>query len=107
MRNSSQANGIVLDLFGGSGSTLMAAEQLDRIACLMELDPKYASAIVRRYAAYKGETVDITVIRNGQKLRCDEIYILENEDFSFKEGSVDEKQKGCKKKAGRENGASV
>lgn len=107
MRNSSQANGIVLDLFGGSGSTLMAAEQLDRIACLMELDPKYASAIVRRYAAYKGETGDITVIRNGQKLRCDEIYILENEDFSFNEGSVDEKQKGCKKKAGGENGASV
>lgn len=106
MRNSSQANGIVLDLFGGSGSTLMAAEQLDRIACLMELDPKYASAIVRRYAAYKGGTEDITVIRNGQKLRCDEIYILEDENFSFKEGSVDEKQKGCKKKAGGENGAS-
>lgn len=43
MRNSSQANGIVMDLFGGSGSTLMAAEQLDRIACLMELDPKYGA----------------------------------------------------------------
>lgn len=104
MRNSSQANGIVMDLFGGSGSTLMAAEQLDRIACLMELDPKYASAIVRRYAAFKGSTDDITVIRGGQKLRCDEIYIPADEDFSFKEGSVDDKQKGVKKKAGVENG---
>src|SRR5699024_6202329 len=51
MKNSSQENGIVLDLFGGSGSTLMAAEQLNRRAFLMELDPVYASAIIRRYVA--------------------------------------------------------
>ena len=43
MRNSSQDNAIVVDLFGGSGSTLMAAEQLNRTACLMEIDPIYAS----------------------------------------------------------------
>ena len=51
MRMSSQENGLVLDLFGGSGSTMMAAEQLNRIDYLMELDPKYTSAIVRRYTA--------------------------------------------------------
>ena len=40
----------VLDLFGGSGSTLMACEQTDRICRTMELDPKYATAIVMRFA---------------------------------------------------------
>jgi hypothetical protein len=42
----------------------------------MELDPKYASAIVRRYAATAGKTDDIYVIRNGQKLRCDVVYVM-------------------------------
>ena len=101
MRNSSQVNGIVLDLFGGSGSTMMAAEQLDRVAYLMELDPKYASAIVRRYAAHKGGTDDIKVLRKGQVMKCDEIYVPTDEDFSYKDGSVDAPQKG-KKKAGGE-----
>lgn len=97
MRNSSQVNGIVLDLFGGSGSTLMAAEQLDRVAYTMELDPKYASAIVRRYVAYKRNTDGIKVIRNGVTHECSEIYVPTDEDFSYKEGSVDDKQKGKKK----------
>ena len=93
MRNSTQANGIVLDLFGGSGSTLMAAEQLDRIAYLMELDPKYASAIVRRYAAGKGSINDIYVIRNGEKLPCSEVYIPTEDDLAFKDGNVDDTQR--------------
>lgn len=50
IRNSTQANAIILDTFAGSGSTLMAAEQTDRIAYCMELDEKYASVILRRYA---------------------------------------------------------
>jgi hypothetical protein len=41
--NSSQENSVVIDTFGGSGSTLMACEQLNRICYMMELDPKYAS----------------------------------------------------------------
>lgn len=90
MRNSSQENGIVLDLFGGSGSTLMAAEQLNRTACLMELGPKYASAIVRRYAAYKGSTDGIFVIRNGQNIYCASVYQPSDEEFAFQEGSVDD-----------------
>lgn len=64
--NSSQVNGIVLDLFGGSGSTLIACEQTGRIAYLLELDPKYASVIVRRYIEAVGRTEDVTVERDGE-----------------------------------------
>ena len=70
IKNSSQANGIVLDTFGGSGSTLIACEQADRICNMLELDAKYASVILRRYAEFKqngGE--DITCERNGKTLR--------------------------------------
>lgn len=70
IKNSSQANAIVLDTFGGSGSTLIACEQLDRTCFMLELDEKYASVILRRYADYKqngGE--DITCERGGEILR--------------------------------------
>ncbi|WP_018704544.1 site-specific DNA-methyltransferase [Anaeromusa acidaminophila] len=70
IKNSSQANGIVLDTFGGSGSTLIACEQADRICHMLELDEKYASVILRRYAEFKqngGE--DITCERDGEVLR--------------------------------------
>lgn len=52
--NSTPVNAIVLDTFAGSGSTLMAAAQLDRVCYAMELDPKYASVILRRYAEIYG-----------------------------------------------------
>lgn len=48
MKNSSKENDIILDLFGGSGSTMVAAEQLNRKARLMELDPKYCQVIIDR-----------------------------------------------------------
>jgi DNA modification methylase len=69
IRNSSQANGIVLDTFGGSGSTLIACDQADRICYMLEIDEKYASVILRRYATFKqngGE--DITCERDGKVL---------------------------------------
>jgi DNA modification methylase len=70
IRNSSQANGIVLDTFGGSGSTLIACEQTDRICNMLELDEKYASVILRRYATFRQNNVgDITCERDGQSLR--------------------------------------
>ena len=49
IQNSSRVGDIVLDLFGGSGSTLIAAEQTERICYMMDLDPKYADVIVKRY----------------------------------------------------------
>lgn len=66
--NSSQENGIVLDTFGGSGSTLMACEQMNRTCYTMELDPKYASVILRRYVEDTGNADGVFVIRNGEKL---------------------------------------
>lgn len=47
--NSTQENAVVIDTFGGSGSTLMACEKMNRICYTMELDEKYASVILRRY----------------------------------------------------------
>ena len=59
IRNSSEENGIVLDPFGGSGSCLIAAENLNRRARILELDPKYASVILRRYVAHTGSSKDV------------------------------------------------
>jgi len=69
--NSSQVNGIILDTFGGSGSTLMACEQLGRICYTMELDEKYASVILRRYAENAGSGRDIYVLRDGETIPYD------------------------------------
>lgn len=65
--NSTQANAIVLDTFAGSGSTLMACEATDRIAYCMELDEKYASVILRRYAEHTGDSAGITCLRGGKE----------------------------------------
>lgn len=53
--NSSRKNSIVLDLFGGSGSTLIACEQLERTCYTMELDPKYCDVIIKRWETLTGE----------------------------------------------------
>jgi len=65
--NSTQANTIVIDTFGGSGSTLMACEKSNRICCTMELDEKYASVILRRYVEDGGNPENVYVERNGEK----------------------------------------
>lgn len=52
IKNSSKQGDIVLDLFGGSGSTLIAAEQLGRVCYIMELEPKYCDVIRNRYKQY-------------------------------------------------------
>lgn len=56
IRNSTRAGDVVLDLFGGSGSTLIACERTSRIGRLVELDPKYCDAIVRRWEAFTGQS---------------------------------------------------
>ena len=55
LENSSKKNEKVLDLFGGSGSTLIACEQLDRTCYMMELDPKYCDVIIKRWEKFTGE----------------------------------------------------
>jgi DNA modification methylase len=53
--DASQVNGIVLDLFGGSGTTLIAAEKNGRIGRIMELDPKYCDVIIKRWQDFTGK----------------------------------------------------
>ena len=72
IKNSSAPNGVVMDLFGGSGSTLMACEQTDRICRMMELDPRYASVIVQRYVESVGSD-GVKVIRDGQEMSYGEV----------------------------------
>ena len=55
IRNSSRPGDIVLDPFGGSGTTLIAAEKTGRIGWLIELDPKYVDVIVRRWQDWSGQ----------------------------------------------------
>lgn len=55
IENTTKENERVLDLFGGSGSTLIACEQLKRKACLMELEPKWVQTIIERYLKFTGD----------------------------------------------------
>jgi site-specific DNA-methyltransferase (adenine-specific) len=55
MLNNTKGGDIVLDSFGGSGTTLIAAEKNGRIARIMELDPKYVDVIVKRWEDFTGQ----------------------------------------------------
>ena len=59
MEASSDIGDLVLDLFGGSGTTLIAAEREARVSCLMELDPKYCDVIVQRWQEFTGQTATL------------------------------------------------
>lgn len=59
IKNSSEENQIILDLFGGSGSTLIACEQMNRTCYTMELDPKYCDVIIKRWEALTGLKAEI------------------------------------------------
>lgn len=81
IQNSCMSNCIVLDPFGGSGSTLIACEQTSRICYMAELDEKFVDVIVQRYMEQKGSAEDVSVIRGGEKIRYSELK---------KEGAADE-----------------
>lgn len=68
MKNSTQTNGVVLDPFGGSGSTLICAEQLAREAYLIELDEKFVDVIVNRYIETVGSADGVFVERDGESI---------------------------------------
>jgi len=73
--NSTMSNSIVLDPFGGSGSTLIACEQTDRICYTIELDEKFCDVIVRRYIEQVGSTDGVFVIRDGLEYQFDELEV--------------------------------
>ncbi|WP_373898844.1 site-specific DNA-methyltransferase [Haloimpatiens sp. FM7315] len=78
IQNSSLTNCIVLDPFGGSGSTLIACEQTNRICFTIELDEKFADVIVKRYIEQVGTDKDVLLIRDGQKVSYGDIKKPEN-----------------------------
>lgn len=81
IKNSSMTNGIVLDPFLGSGSTLVACEETERVCRGIELDPKFMDVIVKRVIELHGGNVsDIFVIRDGQKLTLDEVLQIQAEE---------------------------
>ncbi len=73
IKSSSREEEIVLDVFGGSGSTLIACEQLNRICYMMELDEKYVDVIVNRYINFKESDEDVFLIRDGEKTPYKEV----------------------------------
>lgn len=73
IKNSSMTNCIVLDPFGGSGSTLIAAHQMDRVCYTIELDEKYADVIVSRYIEQVGTDAEVFCMRDGKKIKYSEL----------------------------------
>ena len=76
IQNSSNEHQRVLDLFGGSGTTLICCEDLNRKGLAMEFDEKYADVIVKRYLRHKGSYDNCFLVRNGEQIPLNEI-----EDF--------------------------
>ncbi len=79
IKNSSMSNCIVLDPFGGSGSTLIACEQTNRICYTIELDEKFCDVIVKRYIEQVGNSDGVFVLRNGGKIPFSELEVSEDE----------------------------
>ena len=71
--NSTMSNAVVLDPFGGSGSTLIACEQTDRICYTVELDEKFCDVIVKRYIEQVGGSDGVTVQRDGLTYKFTEV----------------------------------
>ena len=71
--NSSMSNTLVVDPFGGSGSTLIACEQTDRSCNTIELDPKFCDVIVKRYIEQVGSSEKVTCQRDGLTYSFDEL----------------------------------
>jgi DNA modification methylase len=71
--NSSRTGDAVLDLFGGSGTTLLACEQCGRVNYSMELDPKYCDVIANRFIKFCESDSFVYLLRNGVKTAYNEV----------------------------------
>lgn len=77
INNSCEPNAVVLDTFGGSGSTLIACQQTGRVCFTMELDERYASVIVQRYVDFMSSHKDVYVQRGGRTMSYGEVVLRE------------------------------
>lgn len=77
LKQSTQTNGLVLDGFLGSASTLIACEQLGRICFGIEIEPKFVDVAVKRFIELKGSSEGIYVIRDGKKYNYSEVFANE------------------------------
>lgn len=73
IKNFTNKGDSVLDLFGGSGSTLIACEQLNRKCYMCELEPRYIDVIIQRYINLKGSDEDVFLVRDGEKIPYKEL----------------------------------
>ena len=73
------SNCIVLDPFGGSGSTLIACEQTNRICHIIELDEKFCDVIVKRYIEQVGSADGVFVVRDGKTVAYSELEVADEE----------------------------
>ncbi|SHO43538.1 site-specific DNA-methyltransferase [Anaerocolumna xylanovorans] len=78
--NSSLTNCIVLDPFGGSGSTLIACDQTERICYTVELDEKYCDVIVKRYIEQAGSTDGVFLLRGGTEYKYQDLQEVNADD---------------------------
>lgn len=74
IQNSSKRGGLVLDLFGGSGTSIIASEQTGRKCYTMELDEHYCDVILQRYINFKGSDADVFLLKDGKKIPYSEAY---------------------------------
>lgn len=74
LKKYSKEEHIIIDLFGGSGSTLIACEQLDRKCYMMELDPHYCDVILQRYIKFKSSDEDVFLLKAGNKIPYSEAH---------------------------------
>ena len=73
LKDFSEENDSILDCFGGSGSTLIACEQLNRKCYMAELDPRYVSVILQRYINFKGSDEDVFLLKDGKEIPYSEV----------------------------------
>lgn len=76
--NSSMSNTLVLDPFGGSGSTLIACEQSDRSCYTIELDEKFCDVIVKRYIEQIGSADGVSLQRDGLTYAYEDVSVIDD-----------------------------